>query len=46
MTRGDTSQNAPLRDGDVVFVPKGHGVNFSGFFDALGAMSALKFVAF
>lgn len=46
LTRGDTSQNVPLRDGDVVFVPKGHGINLSGFFDALGAMSALKVLAF
>jgi protein involved in polysaccharide export with SLBB domain len=42
MARGDTSQNVPLRDGDVVFVPKGHGMNLGGFFEALGAMSAIK----
>jgi len=41
MLRGDTSHNVPLRDGDVVMVPKGHGVSLSGLFDALGAAGSV-----
>jgi polysaccharide biosynthesis/export protein len=44
MLRGDTSHNVPLRDGDVVMVPKGHGVNLNGLFDALGAAASLMFL--
>jgi protein involved in polysaccharide export with SLBB domain len=37
LTHGDLSSNVPLVDGDVVFVPEGHRIDASLFFQALGA---------
>jgi protein involved in polysaccharide export with SLBB domain len=39
LTHGDLSQNPTLSDGDLVFVPQGHSVDFSGIWQALGALS-------
>jgi polysaccharide export outer membrane protein len=35
LTHGDATQNPPLRDGDLVFVPEGHKIDFSQFFSVL-----------
>ncbi len=35
LVHGDTSQNPSLKDGDVVFVPEGHKVDYSGFFQTM-----------
>jgi polysaccharide export outer membrane protein len=42
LTHGDLSQNAQIYDGDVVFVPEGHKVDFSVFTNALGALASLR----
>jgi len=43
LIHGDTTQNPPLKDGDVVFVPEGHKVDVSGFFQAiLSAVSIFR----
>jgi protein involved in polysaccharide export with SLBB domain len=42
LTHGDLSQNPTLSDGDVVFVPEGHRVDFSGIWQALGALSGFS----
>jgi protein involved in polysaccharide export with SLBB domain len=36
LTHGDVSQNPPLVDGDTVFVPEGHKVDWTTVFEALG----------
>ncbi len=36
LTHGDISQNPPLADGDTVFVPEGHKIDWSPVFAALG----------
>lgn len=38
MTHGDVSQNPSLNDGDTVFVPEGHKIDWSPVFSALGVM--------
>lgn len=38
LTHGDTSQNPMLRDGDLVFVPEGHGIDLSGLAGGLFSM--------
>ncbi len=40
LVHGDVSQNPQLKDGDVVFVPEGHKVDLSGFFQ--GILSAVS----
>jgi protein involved in polysaccharide export with SLBB domain len=35
LTHGDVSQNPTLSDGDLVFVPEGHRVDFSSVFQAI-----------
>jgi polysaccharide export outer membrane protein len=35
LTFGDESQNPTLRDGDVVFVPEGHKIDFGPIFQTL-----------
>ena len=35
LTHGDQTQNPSLSDGDVVFVPEGHKIDFSSFFGPL-----------
>jgi polysaccharide export outer membrane protein len=42
LTHGDVSQNAAISDGDVVFVPEGHKIDFGLFSNALGALASLK----
>jgi protein involved in polysaccharide export with SLBB domain len=36
LTHGDVSQNPPLSDGDTVFVPEGHKIDWTPVFAALG----------
>ncbi len=36
LTHGDVSQNPPLSDGDTVFVPEGHKIDWTPVFSALG----------
>lgn len=36
LTHGDVSQNPPLSDGDTVFVPEGHKIDWTPVFGALG----------
>lgn len=36
LTHGDVSQNPPLADGDTVFVPEGHKIDWTPVFGALG----------
>ncbi len=36
LTHGDVSQNPPLADGDTVFVPEGHKIDWTPVFAALG----------
>lgn len=36
LTHGDVSQNPPLADGDTVFVPEGHKIDWSPVFAGLG----------
>jgi protein involved in polysaccharide export with SLBB domain len=36
LTHGDVSQNPPLADGDTVFVPEGHKIDWTNVFAALG----------
>lgn len=38
LTHGDTSQNPALTDGDTVFVPEGHRVDYGGVFAALAPL--------
>ena len=45
LTHGDLSQNAQIRDGDVVFVPEGHKLDLGAFTTALGALTSLKFLS-
>jgi protein involved in polysaccharide export with SLBB domain len=35
LAHGDSSQNPPLGDGDLVFVPEGHKIDFNSIFTAL-----------
>jgi polysaccharide export outer membrane protein len=44
LTHGDMSQNTTVHDGDVIFVPEGHKIDFSAFSNALGALSSLKYL--
>jgi protein involved in polysaccharide export with SLBB domain len=36
LTHGDVSQNPPLDDGDTVFVPEGHKIDWTPFFAGIG----------
>jgi protein involved in polysaccharide export with SLBB domain len=38
LTHGETSQNPALTDGDTVFVPEGHKVDYGGVFAALAPL--------
>lgn len=44
LTHGDLSQNIPVHDGDVVFVPEGHKIDLGGFSNALNALTSLRIV--
>jgi polysaccharide export outer membrane protein len=44
LTHGDLSENPPVQDGDVVFVPEGHKIDFSLFTAALTALTSFRFV--
>jgi polysaccharide export outer membrane protein len=44
LAHGDMSQNAEIQDGDVVFVPEGHKIDFNSFANALGALSSMKYL--
>jgi protein involved in polysaccharide export with SLBB domain len=35
LTHGDATQNPPLHDGDLVFVPEGHRIDFTAFWTVL-----------
>jgi len=41
LTHGDVTQNPSLSDGDTVFVPEGHKIDFSSVFQAIGALGLL-----
>jgi protein involved in polysaccharide export with SLBB domain len=45
LAHGELSQNVPVRDGDVVFVPEGHKIDMGAFATVLGALTSLKFVS-
>jgi polysaccharide export outer membrane protein len=45
LTHGDLSQNAPVADGDVIFVPEGHKIDLGAFATAIGALTSLKFLS-
>jgi protein involved in polysaccharide export with SLBB domain len=38
LTHGDLSNNVPLSDGDVVYVPEGHKIDATAFLQALGGV--------
>jgi protein involved in polysaccharide export with SLBB domain len=38
LTHGDLAENPPLQDGDSVFVPEGHKIDFSQTFATLGTL--------
>jgi polysaccharide export outer membrane protein len=44
LTHGDLSQNTDIHDGDVVFVPEGHKIDFSSFVNTLNALGAIKYL--
>ncbi len=44
LTHGQTADNPQLADGDTVFVPEGHRINFSLVFQAIIAASTLRFL--
>jgi polysaccharide export outer membrane protein len=43
LTHGDLSQDMPIRDGDVIFVPQGHQIDTNLIFQALGALTPFRF---
>jgi len=43
LTHGDLSGNAPLADGDVVFVPEGHRIDIQPFLNALGSIGSFGY---
>jgi protein involved in polysaccharide export with SLBB domain len=45
LAHGELSQNVPVRDGDVVFVPEGHKIDLGAFATVLSALTSLKFVS-
>ena len=44
LTHGDLSQNAEIHDGDVVFVPEGHKIDFGTFVNTLNALGSIKYL--
>jgi len=44
LTHGAPGQNPQLADGDTVFVPEGHKIDLTIFFQALISLSALRFL--
>jgi hypothetical protein len=41
LTFGDMSQNPTLKDGDSVFLPEGHKVDFSSVFYSLSTLGGI-----
>jgi polysaccharide export outer membrane protein len=44
LTRGDLSQDVPIHDGDVIFVPENRRIDANTIFQALGALVNLRFM--
>jgi polysaccharide export outer membrane protein len=44
LAHGDLSQNQPVADGDVIFVPEGHKIDLSVFTNLLGALASIALV--
>jgi polysaccharide export outer membrane protein len=44
LTHGDLSQNAPVYDGDVIFVPEGHKIDFGAFANTITSLASLRVI--
>jgi protein involved in polysaccharide export with SLBB domain len=44
LLRGDLTQNAPVHDGDIVFIPQGHRIDPGAVFGTIAGMASLKFL--